>query len=220
MLCALSAPPAAAADFDWQIVTGLSTDYLEREVQRAPPPTAIACRPSSPTPPAPRSSSAAKAAGCSGGACRQRPNIACSIRATLQASRARRGGLHAARDRQGAHRPGARDLPSACWPGRRRARLSIGAGRARRAARSAADARGRQGYRVIASIGDAGSEWVIVEREANSGGGREAREARGWPRQTSISSKNRSTTSPHEGFGCDAVWNRPPKGLALFKGAR
>ena len=34
MLCAFSATPAVAADIDWQIVSGLSTDYLERQVQR------------------------------------------------------------------------------------------------------------------------------------------------------------------------------------------
>src|SRR5262245_28590970 len=34
VLCALTSPPLAAADFDWQVVTGVNTDYIESQIQR------------------------------------------------------------------------------------------------------------------------------------------------------------------------------------------
>src|SRR4029453_8163777 len=71
------------------------------------------------------------------------------------------------------------------------------------------------GYRVIASVGDSGSEWVIVERDANSGGAREVR-VLAAPDVEKLEADINALAA--DGFGCDAVWNRPPKGLALFKG--
>jgi hypothetical protein len=71
------------------------------------------------------------------------------------------------------------------------------------------------GYRAIASIGNSGSEWVIVEREANGGGAREARVIVGADVEKLEAQINALAS---EGFGCDVVWIRPPKGVALFRG--
>jgi hypothetical protein len=71
------------------------------------------------------------------------------------------------------------------------------------------------GYRAIASMGDSGSEWVIVEREADGGG---AREARVIAASDVDQLETQINVLASQGFGCDAVWNRPPKGVALFKG--
>lgn len=215
MLCALSATPAVAADYDWQIVSGLSTDYLEREVQRMAAngyrvqaivadtfnPTIVVAREGSGffrrgAPPSaeyrvldPRDAAGIPALGAEG--------------FTLRAiGKARNGPALAIFERMLAGKKTPRDYRSV----------------------QAAPATpldpvltpvAAEGYRVIASVGDAGSEWVIVEREANSGGAREVR-VLSAPDVEKL--EQQINTLASEGFGCDAVWNRPPKGLALFKG--
>ncbi len=215
MLCALSATPAVAADFDWQIVTGLSTDYLERQVQRMAADgyrvQAIVADTANPT---------IVVAREGGGLFRRSvpasaeyrvldPRDAAGIPAlgaegfTLRAiGKARNGPALAIFERMLAGKKTPHDYRSV----------------------QAAPAApldplltpvAAEGYRVIASIGDAGSEWVIVEREANSGGAREAR-VLAAPDVEKLEEQINNLAS--EGFGCDAVWNRPPKGFALFKG--
>jgi hypothetical protein len=214
MLCALSAAPAAAADFDWQIVSGLGTDYLEREVQRMAANgyrvQAIVADTANPT----------IVVGREGGGLFRRvpataeyrvldPRDAAAIPAlgaegfTLRAiGRGRNGPALAIFERMLAGKKTPRDYRSVqAAPAAPLDPLltSVAA----------------EGYRAIASIGDTGSEWVIVEREANSGGAREAR-VLAAPDVETLEAQINNLAS--EGFGCDAVWNRPPKGFALFKG--
>jgi hypothetical protein len=216
MLCAFSATPAVAADFDWQIVSGLSADYLEREVQRMAANgyrvQAIVADTLNPT----------IIVGREGGGLFRRgvpaaaeyrvldPRDAAGIPAlgaegfTLRAiGRARNGPALAIFERMLAGKKTPHDYRSV----------------------QAAPAApldplltpvAAEGYRVIASIGDTGSEWVIVEREANSSAG--AREVRVLAAPDVEKLEEQINTLASEGFGCDAVWNRPPKGFALFKG--
>jgi hypothetical protein len=214
MVCALSAAPAVAADFDWQIVTGLSTDYLERQVQRMAADgyrvQAIVVDTANPT----------IVVGREGGGLFGRrvpasaeyrvldPRDAAGIPAlggegfTLRAiGKARNGPALAIFERMLAGKKAPRDYRSLqAAPAEPLDPLLTSAA--------------TEGYRAIASVGDSGSEWVIVEREANSG----AREVRVLTAPDVEKLEQQINNLASEGFGCDAVWNRPPKGFALFKG--
>jgi hypothetical protein len=215
MLCALLVLPVVAADFDWQIVSGLSTDYLEREVQRMAANgyrvQAIVADTANPTIVVAREGGGLFRRGVPASAEYRLldPRDAAGIPAlgaegfTLRAlGKARNGPALAIFERMLAGKKAPHDYRSV----------------------QAAPAApldplltpvAAEGYRVIASIGDTGSEWVIVEREANNGGAREARVLTA-PDVEKLEEQINNLAS--EGFGCDAVWNRPPKGLALFKG--
>jgi hypothetical protein len=214
MLCLLSASPAVAADLDWQIVSGMSTDHLQRQVQRMAADgyrvQAIVADTAQPTIVVVREG---------GGLFRRKvpasaeyrvldPGGAAGIPAlgaagfTLRATgKARIGPALAIFERLVAGQTphdyrSVRALPAAPLE----PLLTTAAG---------------DGYRVIASVGDSGSEWVIVEREARSDG---AREARVIEASDVDDLETRINALASQGFGCDAVWNRPPKGVALFKG--
>jgi hypothetical protein len=215
MLCALSVMPAAAADYDWQVVSGLSTDYLERQVQRMAANgyrvQAIVADTLNPT---------IIVAREGGGLFRRNvpavaeyrlldPNDAAGIPALgaegfkLRAlGKARNGPALAIFERLLAGKTSPRDYRALMAPPAAPLDPLL--------ASAAAD-----GYRAIASAGDAGSELVIVEREANSGGAREVRVITAPDTEKLEEQINQLAT---EGFGCDTVWNRPPKGVALFKG--
>lgn len=214
MLCAFAATPAVAADFDWQIVTGLSTDYLAREVQRMAAngyrvqaivadtanPTIVVAREGAglfrrvPAAAEYRVLDARDAAGI--------PSLGAEGFTLRASGRARNGPALAIFERMLAGKKTAHDYRSVqAAPAMPLDPLleSVSA----------------EGYRAIASIGDAGAEWVIVEREASSGGAREAR-VLSAPDVEKLESQINALAS--EGFGCDVVWNRPPKGFNLFKG--
>jgi hypothetical protein len=215
MFCALSAMPAVAADYDWQIITGLSTDYLERQVQHMAADgyrvQAIVADTTNPT---------IVVAREGGGLFRRNVPAAAEYRVrdsrgaagisalgaegfTLRASgKARNGPALAIFERLLAGKKVPHDYRSVqAAPAAPLDPLLMSVA--------------AEGYRAIASIGDAGSEWVIVEREANSGG---AREVRVLAAADVEKLEEQINSLAAEGFGCDAVWNRPPKGLALFKG--
>ncbi|MEO7276145.1 MAG: hypothetical protein ABIX28_03680 [Vicinamibacterales bacterium] len=69
-----------------------------------------------------------------------------------------------------------------------------------------------EGYAVAAALGDSGSEWLILERRP--GGPRDTRVLSAPDVEALETSINQLAS---EGFACDAAWNRPPKGLGLFK---
>lgn len=219
MLCTLSAPAAthaAAADLDWQIITGLSTDHLERQVQHMAANgyrvQAIVADTANPM---------IVVAREGGGLFRRNvpavaeyrvldPGDAAGIPAlgaegfTLRAfGKARQGPALAIFERVLAGKKASRDYRSVQAPP---------AGPLDPLLTSVS----AEGYRTIAAVGDAGAEWVIVEREPN--GSSVAREVRviTAPDVEKLEAQINSLAS--EGFGADAVWNRPPKGLSLFKG--
>jgi hypothetical protein len=77
-------------------------------------------------------------------------------------------------------------------------------------------AAGGEGYRTIAAVGDAGSEWIILERLAGAPNGtpRDVRVVSG----TAVSSVEQAINAlAKEGFDVDAAWNRAPKGFGLFR---
>ena len=215
MLCTLSAAPAAAADYDWQIVSGLSTDYLERQVQRMAADgyrvQAIVADTANPTIVVAREGSGLFRRGAPASAEYRvlDPRDAAGIPAlgaegfTLRAlGKARNGPALAIFERLLAGKKTSHDYRSVqAAPAMPLDPLltSVAA----------------EGYRAIGSVGDSGSEWVIVEREPGSGGAREAR-VLSAPDVEKL--EEQINTLASEGFGCDAVWNRPPKGFGLFKG--
>ena len=214
LMCALAAPPAVAADLDWQIVSGLNTEYLERQVQRMAANgyrvQAIVADTAQPT---------IVVAREGGGLLRRSVPAAAEYRVLDSGDAA-----------------GIPELGAAGYTlraiGRARSGPAIAIFERLLAGKKAHDYRSVQaapaapldplltavaadGYRAIASVGDSGSEWVIVERDANSAGARETR-VLAAPDVEKLEADINALAA--EGFGCDAVWNRPPKGLALFKG--
>jgi hypothetical protein len=250
---ALAATPAAAADLDWQIVTGTSTSYLERQVQRwaadgyrvqaiiadAPSPTIVIARAGSGglfrknLPPSaeyrvldPGDAAEVARLGADGfhlrtiGKARTGPALAVFERDLARGPQSGppSGAPAGPHDYRSLQAPPAAPLDPLLTP-------------------LAGD-----GYRVIASVGDSGSEWLILERDGitregstREGGARESGARDGGAREAakreSAARDSRVITVPEldkleqaindlasEGFTCDAVWNRPPKGFALFKG--
>lgn len=219
MLCAF-ALPAMAADLDWQIVTGTSTGAIEREVQRwastgyrvqalvadAPVPTVLIAREGRAfrrMPPSaeyrvldPRDAAEVPALGAEG----------FRLRAL---AKARSGPALAIFERMLSPRGAPHDYRSLQAPP---------AGDVDPLLAAAAN----DGYRVAGSVGDAGSEWLILERDRAARGeaaapaaARESRVITAEDVEALEAAINRLAS---DGFACDAVWNRPPKGLALFKG--
>ena len=74
-------------------------------------------------------------------------------------------------------------------------------------------AAGAEGYRAIAAVGDAASEWIILERP-DGATPRDVRVVSG----TGVSTVEAAINAlAKEGFDVDAVWNRAPKGFGLFR---
>ncbi len=214
MLCVLSAPSAIAADLDWQIVSGMSTEYLQRQVQRMAADgyrvQAIVADTAQPTIVVVREG---------GGLFRRRVPASAEYRVLDPGGAAGIPALGAAGFRLRATGK-ARIGPALAIVERLLAGQTPHDYRSVQAAPAAPlepllTPVAVDGYRVIASVGDSGSEWVIVEREADSGG---AREARAITASDVDDLEARIDALASQGFGCDAAWNRPPKGVALFKG--
>lgn len=74
-------------------------------------------------------------------------------------------------------------------------------------------AAGAEGYRAIAAVGDAASEWIILERP-DGATPRDVRVVSG----TGVSTVEAAINAlAKEDFDVDAVWNRAPKGFGLFR---
>jgi hypothetical protein len=74
-------------------------------------------------------------------------------------------------------------------------------------------AAGAEGYRAIAAVGDAASEWIILERP-DGAPPRDVRVVSGTGVPTVEAAIN---ALAKDGFDVDAVWNRAPKGFGLFR---
>lgn len=77
-------------------------------------------------------------------------------------------------------------------------------------------AAGAEGYRAIAAVGDAGSEWIMLERPAGAenSGARDVRVVSG----TAVSSVEAAINAlAKDGFDVDTAWNRAPTGFGLFR---
>jgi hypothetical protein len=204
----LVAVPALAADFDWQVVTGTSARGMEHEVNRwarlgyaaqavvldAPGPTialAVDRESRRRQPPAeyrvlePRDAGEVPRLG----------GVGFRLRAI---GKARTGPAIAVFERDG----GARDYQSLQAP--------PGADVEPLLARASAD-----GYHVVGAVGDAGSEWLILERQERGDAG--ARESRVLSAPDVEALEVAVNDLASAGYACDAAWNRPAKGLSMFK---
>jgi hypothetical protein len=210
VLCALTMP-AAAADLDWQIVNGATARDIERQIQRwaasgyrvqaivadAPGPTVVVAREGGPFRRMPPSAEYRVLDSRDGAQVSQLGAEGFRLRAL---ARARSGRALAIFERNLSRPSTTRDYRSLmASPGEDPGPLLT----------SAADA----GYRITGAVGESGSEWLILEQEGSA-----ARESRvvSAPDVDALEAELNRLAS--EGFGCDTVWNRPPKGFAPFKG--
>jgi hypothetical protein len=209
VLLTLNAAPAVASDLDWEIIRGASADWIGSQLQRhaamgyrvqaivadAPETTVLVARTAGfrPQPPSAeyrvldhKDGASVTMLGAEGFHIRAmgRARIGPAIAIFERDTGARR--THTYRSLQAAP---AEDLAPLLDP------LAA------------------EGYRIVASVGDDGSEWLILEKVDSAA--REVRVVAGTDVDQFEEDINRLATN---GFTCDAVWNRPPKGFALFKG--
>jgi hypothetical protein len=221
MLCTQTGP-AAAADLDWQVVTGHSASYIERQVQRW---ASTGYRVQAVVADAPEATivlaGEARLFRKMPAVAEYRvldPGDAARVQAlgaegfVLRAiGRGRTGPALAVFERSVTARNAARDYRS----------VQVAPAADVQAPLEAAAA---DGYRVVGALGDTGSEWLILERESASNPKESAsknaaaRESRVIAAPDVEKLEGDINRLASEGFECDAVWNRPPKGLALFKG--